>query len=142
MFKQNLSLSSLVVLLGVASTSVAGTDMENALAGGAKQMTAEEIAERLAGKTVTFQPNGSEDKWLFYYDGMNGTLSKKVGAGTTSEGFYAVSLANHVCLGPKGGAPIKLRCVNVVLIDGKMHKFELDGRLRGTVIEEADGNLM
>ena len=135
-------LIGLFALVGFSSPAVADTAMEEALAGGAKQMSADEISERLAGKTVTFQPAGSQDKYLVYYDGANGTLIKKVGTEAVSEGFYAVSVADHVCLGARGGDPIKLRCVNVLEIEGKMHKFELDGSLRGTVIEEDDGNLM
>ena len=37
---------------------------------------------------------------------------------------------------------MRLRCVNVVLIGGVMHKFELDGSLRGRIIEEVNGNII
>ncbi len=126
----------------LATAAMAETQMEKALAQGAKRMTADQIASRLAGKTVTFELASSGARFLVYYDGANGTLLKKVGGDRVMEGFYAVSLADHVCLGMKGGKPIHLRCVNVLLVDGQMHKFELDGRLRGRVVDETAGKLM
>lgn len=125
---------------GLATPALAQTAMEKALAAGAERMTADEIAARLAGKTVTFELASTGDRFLVYYDGVNGTLLKKVGSDTVIEGFYAVSVADHVCVGTKGDEPIRLRCVNVLLIDDQMHKFELDGSLRGRVVEEVDGN--
>lgn len=126
----------------LASAASAETQMEKALADGAKRMTADEIAERLAGKTVTFERAASGDQFYVFYDGTNGTLIKKVGTDKVMEGFYAFSLADHVCVGLKGDQPIRLRCVNVLLVDGEMQKYELDGSLRGRIIEEAQGNLM
>lgn len=142
MMKPLPALIGMLATAGLATAALADTQMEKALADGAKRMTADEIAERLAGKTVTFENASSGDKFLVFYDGANGTLLKKVGSDTVSEGFYAVSLADHICVGAKTNEPIRLRCVNVLLIDGKMHKFELDGSLRGRVIEEDEGNIM
>lgn len=127
---------------GFATPAIAETAMEEALAAGAERMTADEIAERLAGETVTFELASTGDRFLLYYDGANGTLIKKVGSETVIEGFYAVSIADHVCLGSVGDEPIRLRCLNVLLIDDQMHKFELDGTFRGRVVEEVDGNTM
>lgn len=136
------ALSGILVSAGLATAAVAESDMERALTNGAKTMTADEIAERLAGKTVTFERASTGDKVLVYYDKANGMLIKKVGSDDVFEGFYAVSLANHVCFGAKGNKPIRLRCVNVLLINDLMHKFELDGSLRGRVVKEIEGNLM
>lgn len=133
-------LASALVLAGMAATALAATEMEQALTEGGKRMTSDEIAERLAGRTVTFESASSGARFLVYYDGANGTLLKPPGSDDVMEGFYAVDLADHICLGMRSDAPIRLRCVNVVLIDGMMHKFELDGSLRGRVIDEAEGN--
>lgn len=129
-----------LVLAGMAATALAATEMEQALGKGGERMTSDEIAERLAGKTVTFEIASSGARFLVYYDGANGALLKPLGSDDVVEGFYAVDLADHVCLGIRSDAPIRLRCVDVVLIDGMMHKFELDGSLRGRVIEEVEGN--
>ena len=130
-----------LALAGIATAAHAETDMEKALAEGATRMTSDQIAERLAGKTVTFENASSGALALVYYDGSNGTLIKPEGADEAVEGFYATTLSDHICLGLSGDEPMRLRCVNVLLIDGTMHKFEMDGSLRGRVIEEVEGNL-
>lgn len=140
MMKSKAVLIGLPLAIGLASTAAAETDMQKALADGAQRMTADEIAERLADKTVTFERAGSGDRWFVYYDGANGTRIQKVGSDKVSEGFYAVSSADHVCFGFKGGEPMRLRCVNVLLVDGQMSKFELDGSLRGRIVDEVNGN--
>jgi hypothetical protein len=130
-----------LVAVGLSTPAIADTAMEEALAAGAERMTADEIAERLAGKTVTFELAATGDRFLIYYDGANGILMRKAGSEVVIEGFYATSVADHVCLGAGGDEPIRLRCMNVLLIDGEMHKFELDGAFRGRVVDEVDGNI-
>ena len=130
-----------LALAGLATAAQAQTDMEKALADGATRMTSDQIAERLAGKTVTFENASSGARALVYYDGGNGTLIKPEGVDEAVEGFYATTLSDRICLGLRGDEPIRLRCVTVLLIDDMMHKFEADGSLRGRVIEEVDGNI-
>lgn len=142
MMKTLTALTGIAVAAGLATSALAATEMEEALANGAERMTSEAIAERLAGKTVTFEYADSGAEALVYYDGANSFSLKALGSDDVIEGFYAVDLADHVCLGIESDEPMKLRCVNVLLIDGTMHKFELDGSLRGRVLEEASGNLM
>lgn len=129
-----------LVAAALATPALAETAMEKALAAGAERMTADEIAERLAGKTVTFEFASTGDRVLVFYDGANGVLIRKIGSDAVVQGFYAVSAADHICLGTKGDEPIRLRCLNVLLIDDQMHKFEIDGSLRGRVVEEVAGN--
>lgn len=131
---------ALTAALLAASPALAETDLEKALANGAERMTAEMVASRLADKTVTFENANTGARALVYYDGVNATRIKIEGKDIL-EGFYAFDLADHVCVGVWGDQPMRLRCVDVLLIDGLMHKFELDGSLRGRVIEEVDGNL-
>jgi len=125
----------------LATAALAESDMEQALADGAKKLTADEIVDRLAGKTVTFEAAATGDRFLVYYDEANGYLVRPVDGEDVTEGFYAASLADHVCLGRKADAPIRLRCVNVLSIEGVMHKFELDGSLRGRIVEEVEGDI-
>lgn len=133
-------LAGALLAAGLATPALAETAMEKALAAGAERMTADQIAERLAGKTVTFEAAATGDRALIYYDGDNGMRIRKVGADDVFEAFYAVTDADHVCFGVKKDEPIRLHCVHVLLIDKQMHKFELDGSLRGRVVEEVDGN--
>lgn len=126
-----------LVLLG--AEAAAGTPMEDALADGAVRLDADEINARLADRTVTFENADTGERALVYYDGGNGTKLKLLSSGTLLEGFYATDLADHVCVGVHGDEPMRLRCVHVLLIDGVMHEFELDGSLRGRIVEEVDG---
>lgn len=131
-----------VLAAALATAAQAGTEMEKALAEGAKRLTADQIVARLAGKTVTFERAVSGDRALVYYDEGNGMLLRKVGSDTVLEAFYAVTTADHVCFGLKGDDPVRLHCVNALEIDGVIHKFELDGSLRGRIVEAVDGNVM
>lgn len=134
--------ATLALVWPVASASAGQTEIEQAIAKGGRHMTAAEITERLADKTVTFVNATSGAEVRVYYDGHNGFLLRAAGKDETLEGFYATDLADHICVGVRTAAPMRLRCVDVVLIDGIMHKFELDGSLRGRVVVEDPGNLM
>lgn len=142
MTKTLAALSGALLATSLATSALAATEIERALADGGVQMTADQIVERLAGKTVTFENATSGAKALLYYDGQNSMLIKPLGSDDVIEGFYAVDLADHICLSAHGQEPMRLRCVNVLLVDGMMHKYELDGSLRGRVIEEVSGNTM
>lgn len=138
---RNNTFAALLALTALSTPALAETQLENALANGAHRLTAEEVSIRLADKTVTFENANTGAKALVYYDGSNGT-KLKLADGTMLEGFYAFDLADHVCVGVYSDEPMRLRCVHVILIDGVMHKFELDGSLRGRIIEEVSGNVI
>lgn len=141
MFRTTLiSLISAAALAGLASSAQAGSEFEKAMADGAKKLTGEEIAERIKGKTLTFVAASTGDKYLVYYGEMNEIAGRKVGASGTNTGFHAITDRDQVCLGWEGRDLPKLRCVDVVLIDGVMHKFKADGTLSGYISEVADGN--
>jgi len=97
-----------LVAASLATPAVAETAMEAALTAGAEHMTADDIVERLAGNTVTFEFASTGDKFLIYYDGDNGFVMRKVDSDAVMEGFYAVSVADHLCLGMKADEPIRL----------------------------------
>lgn len=142
MIHNSKSLLSALAVTALCASSAAANQMDDALANGAVRLTAEQVHERLADKTVTFENANTGAKALVYYDGRNGTKLKLLGSNQLLDGFYAFDLADHVCLGVYGDAPMRLRCVHVLEIDGVMHKFELDGSLRGRVVEEFDGNMI
>lgn len=134
------ALSAALLAAGLAAPAWAGTALEKALAEGAKRLGAEEIAARLAGKTVTFEQAASGARFLNYYDGANGMKIRKVGGDKVMDGFYAVTASDHIRFGIRGDKAIRLRCVAVLEIDGTLKKFELDGSLRGRIVEEVAGN--
>jgi hypothetical protein len=138
--KKLIGLVSAVGLTALAADARAGTAMEEAMQAGAEKLTADEIAERLTGKTVTFVAAGNGDTYLVFYGSDNDAMSRKVGSDTVSSGLYAVTDRDQVCLGWEGRDLPRLRCVDVLLIDGVMHKFKADGTLSGRITELVDGN--
>ena len=138
--KRLIGLMSGAALATLASAAHAGSELEEALAAGAERLTSEQIAERLTGKTVTFVSAKSGDRFLVYYGNDNETAGRKVGSDKTGTGFHAVTDRDQVCLGWEGRDLPRLRCMDVLLIDGVMHKYKADGSLSGRIIELADGN--
>ena len=127
-------------MLGIATGAQAGSDIEKALEAGATRLTSDEIAERLTGKTVTFVSAKTGDKYLVFYGEDNKTAGRKIGGDKTNVGFHAVSDRDQICLGWEGSDLPRLRCMDVLLIDGKMHKFKADGSLSGHISETTEGN--
>lgn len=129
-----------LAMTGLATVAQADSDLENALKAGAKRLTADEIAERLTGKTVTFAPAKSTARILVYYGTGNQTAVRKIGTSGVTAGFHAVTDRNQMCLGLEGKDLPRLRCWDVLLIDGVITKFKADGSLYGRIMEIADGN--
>lgn len=129
-----------ITILGLATGAQADSDIEKALKAGGTRLTSDEIAERLTGKTVTFVSAKTGDKYLVYYGEDNNTAGRKVGGDKTKVGFHAVNDRDQICLGWEGSDLPRLRCMDVLLIDGKMHKFTADGSLSGHISETAEGN--
>ncbi len=60
---------------------------EKALNAGAQQLTSDQIAERLAGKTVTFVSASGDKKFLIYYSEDNDIAGKMIGGNWSDTGF-------------------------------------------------------
>lgn len=125
----------------VTTNAQAGSAYQDALKNGADQLTSEELAERLTGKTVTFVAAGSGDQYLVYYGENNEAASRKVGDDKSATGFHAFTDRNQICIGWEGRDLPRLRCVDVLLIDGTLHKFKADGSLSGHITELTDGDM-
>ena len=135
-----IGLVSALAFAGFAASAQAGSDFEDAVVNGGKKLTGPELAARLKGKTVTFVSSATGDKYLVFYGEMNEAASRKVGGSASVAGFHAITDRDQVCLGWEGHDLPKLRCMDVVLIDGVMHKYKADGSLSGHISEVADGN--
>ena len=70
----------------------------------------------------------------------NEAMSRKTDSDKVSTGFHAVTDHDHICIGWDGSDLPRLRCLEVLVIDGVMHKFKADGSLSGRITELADGN--
>jgi hypothetical protein len=130
-----------LAMAGLSTSAHAGSDFDAAIKAGAERLSAEEIAKRLTGKTVTFVFAANDARFLVYYGENNEVAGKPVGGETIMTGFQAVTDRDQICLGWEGRELPRLRCMDVVLIDGVMHKFDAAGSLMGRVIDIAEGNM-
>ncbi len=137
-------LASLAVVVMAASSvgATAGSDREDALAKGAKQLTANEIIDRFAGKTVTFASASGGKRFLIYYGQGNDAVGKKIGGGWSDSGFYAVADNDTICLSWANRDKPRLRCMHVLLVDGVVQKFKADGSLSGSIEKFEEGKIL
>jgi hypothetical protein len=131
-----------VVLATSSFSAAAESDKEVALAKGAKQLTASEISERLAGKTVTFVSASGDKKFLIYYSADNDVAGKMIGGNWSDTGFYGIADNNTICLSWNGSDKPRLRCMHVLLVDGVVKKFTADGSLSGSIVKFEDGKIL
>ncbi len=138
--KTLIGLAAALAIGGMATGAYAGSDLEKALENGAKRLSSDEIAERFIGKTLTFVSAKTGDKYLVYYGPDNELAGGKVGGDTSNTGVSAVNDRDQMCLGWEGRDLPRIRCMDVLLIDGVVHKFRADGSLSGKIVEFAEGN--
>jgi len=129
-----------LAIAGLAMAAQAGSDLEDALAAGAERLTSDDIVDRFIGKTAIFVADQTGDRYLVYYGENNELAGGKAGGDTSNVGFQAVNDRDQMCLGWDGRDLPRLRCLDVVLIDGVVHKFKADGSLSGRIVEFRDGN--
>jgi len=140
MSKSLIGLAAGLAAVTLATGAQAGSDLEKALEAGAERLTSDEIYEQFTGKTVTFVSDKTGAKYLVYYGTDNNIAGGKMGGDTSNTGFHAVNDRNQMCLGWDGRDLPRIRCLDVLLIDGVVHKFRADGSLSGKIIDFADGN--
>jgi len=134
------ALAAGLAMAGLATAAHAGSDLEKALEAGAERLTSDQIAERFIGNTAVFVADKTGDRYLVFYGENNELAGGKAGGDTSHVGFQAVSDRDQMCLGWQGRDLPRLRCLDVVLIDGVVHKFKADGSLSGRIVEFAEGN--
>jgi hypothetical protein len=125
-----------IALSLTAPAAIAGTEQEAALAAGATQLSADEIAERIVGKTV--RAALGEKRFLFYYSADNVLSGQLVGGGWSDNGYYGITDDNRVCLSmtkDKG----RLRCLTLLEQDGKIRKYRTDRSASFEMLEFNDG---
>lgn len=129
-----------LAMAGLATAAQAGSDLDKALDAGAERLTSDEIAERFIGKTAIFVADKTGDRYLVYYGENNELAGGEAGGDTSNVGFQAVNDRDQMCLGWEGRDLPRMRCLDVLLIDGVVHKFKADGSLSGRIVEFAEGN--
>jgi len=116
------------------------TEQEAALAAGAERLTADEIAERFTGNTARFAFAAGNRTVLVHYGADNRLAGRMVEGGDwVGEGFYGVADTNRICLSWEGLDAGRLRCLDVLVVDGEVRKYRADGSLMGTIAEVSAG---
>lgn len=131
-----------LAVIAAAPLAEAGTAMEKALEQGAERLTADEIAERFAGKTLTFVSASGDKRFHIYYGEGNQVAGKLVGGDWSGSGIYGVANDDQVCLGWETSDLPRLRCLYVLVVDGEVRKYKADGSLSGRIVEFEDGNML
>lgn len=129
-----------LTLMASSGLATAGSALEQALADGAKRLTAEQIAERFVGKTGTWVSASGDRKMLIYYGKDNDLHATPVGGDGKATGYYGITNTDRICVSWEGRDEGRLRCLDVLLVDGTVTKFNADGSLNGTYAEFAEGN--
>ena len=128
---------TLAVLAILSTDANAETELEKAINAGAKQLTSEEIAGLVVGKTVTAR--SGEKKFYFHYSEDNVLSGKLIGGDWSGAGYYGITDDDRLCLSmskDKG----RLRCVTLLRLDGSVRKYNVDGKMTFELLEFRDGN--
>lgn len=135
----------LATALGVLAMSApalagqAGTAMQAALDSGAERLGADRIAERFVGQTGTWISADGSKKIAIHYGEDNSLDAEMVGGDWSGTGFYGVADDDAICVSWDGADEGRLRCLDVLLVDGVVTKFNADGSLNGTYADFVEG---
>jgi hypothetical protein len=123
------------------SHAIAGgeTDYSAAIEAGGQTLSADQIVEFFVGKTGHFHDGDSEGQMLISYGDDNVLAAKEVGGDGTRVGLFAVTDRGNICIGWENRDLPRLRCMDVLLVDGVVHKYNSDGSLSGSYPEFEEG---
>ena len=128
----------MVAVLGVTltSTALAGSELDTALANGGSRLTADQIAAKIVGKTVT--ASLGEKRFLFHYSENNLLSGQLIDGNWSDAGYYGITDDDRVCLSmskDKG----RLRCLTLVELSGIIRKYNSAGKATFTMLEFRNG---
>ncbi len=102
-------------------------------------MTADEIAERFVGKTGTWVSASGDRKMLIHYGEDNDLRATPVGGEGSATGYYGITNTDRICVSWDGRDEGRLRCLDVLMVDGTVTKFNADGSLNGSYAAFEEG---
>lgn len=137
-----IGIPAFVVLANTSFSASAGTDMEEALDSGAQQLTADEIAEQFVGKTGTWVSPSGDRKMAIHYSEDNDLQGKQIGGDWSATGYYGIADNDSICVSWDSRDEGRLRCLDVLVVDGVVTKFNADGNLNGSYEKFEDGNTL
>jgi len=128
-----------VVSAGLALSSLgvaAETAKQKAVSEGATQLTSEQIAALLVGKTVTAR--SGEKKFLFHYSEDNVLTGQLIGGDWSDAGYYGITDDDGICLSMSNDKG-RLRCLTLLDLDGTVRKYNAKGDMTFELLEFQDG---
>lgn len=133
-----LAVSLAAVGLSLASAGTE-TDHSAALKAGAEKLSTEQIVATFVGKTGHYQDGDSDRQMLISYGDDNVLAAKEVGGDGMRIGLFAVTDRDNLCIGWENRDLPRLRCMDVLLVDGVVHKYNSDGSLGGSFPKFEEG---
>jgi len=125
------------LVTGAAADAAAKTAKQEALDDGARQLTADEIAGRIVGTTVTARRGDKE--FLFHYSEDNVLSGRMIDGDWSDTGYYGIADNDRVCLSMSHDEG-RLRCVSLLEVDGRLVKFDSAGEKTFELLDIQDGN--
>lgn len=120
-----------------AAGAMAATDKQEALDAGARQLTSEQIADRIVDKTVTARLG--DKRFMFHYSKDNVLTGKMIGGDWSDTGYYGIADNDRVCLSMSNDEG-RLRCLSLLEVDGRLVKYNSAGEKTFELLEFQDGN--
>ena len=132
-----LALVGLLTVPTAIQPTLAGSALQDAMATGATQLSAAEIAELIVGKTV--KAKSGKKTFMFHYSDNNVLAGKLVGGNWSGSGYYGITDDNRVCVSMKKDNG-RLRCMKVVKQGSAVRKYDVTGKMTFELLEFRDGN--
>ena len=133
-----LAVSLAALGLSLASAG-AETDYAAALKAGAEKLSTEQIVATFVGKTGHYNDGDSDRQMLISYADDNVLTAKEIGGDGMRTGLFAVTDRDNICIGWENRDLPRLRCMDVLLVDGVVQKYNSDGSLGGSFPEFEEG---
>ncbi len=127
----------LALLVPPAAGAMAATDKQEALDAGARQLTSEQIADRIVDKTVTARLG--DKRFMFHYSKDNVLTGEMIGGDWSDTGYYGIADNDRVCLSMSNDEG-RLRCLSLLEVDGRLVKYNSAGEKTFELLEFQDGN--
>lgn len=131
-----------LTMLTIASVSYdvqAASAVQKALNSGATRLTSDQIADQFVGRTGIWISASGDKKIAIYYGKENDLHAEKVGGGWTGKGYYGIADNDSICISWAGKDRGRLRCLHVLIVNGKVTKFNADGSRNGSYEKFVDG---
>lgn len=127
----------LTLLVLPAAGAMAATEKQEALDAGARQLTSEQIADRIVDKTVTARLG--DKRFMFHYSKDNVLTGEMIGGDWSDTGYYGIADNDRVCLSMSNDEG-RLRCLSLLEVDGRLVKYNSAGEKTFELLEFQDGN--